>query len=197
LNWIITRTVSVKDFKIFFYSKLYYHNHVNFIFSYCTKLLSLVCSVPLNFPSLEYISYYITLHTNKPELIQQKFAALSFNRFYPQVDHSYALSLQKSKLYIIQKRMHHLENLFLTHVYRGSKFSPSVLETVGLQLPARYKTDFSMFNVCSSSENCPDRCASAANVFSRDIGLFDLCLLTYFTNFTLRYELLEYSFAKY
>jgi hypothetical protein len=40
-------------------------------------------------------------------------------------------------------------------VYRGCKFYPSVLETVGVRVPTRYIEDLSLFNVCSSSENCP------------------------------------------
>jgi hypothetical protein len=47
------------------------------------------------------------------------------------------------------------------------------LEIVGLRVPARYIRDFAMFNVCSSSKNCPSaRCASAANVVCKDVDLF-------------------------
>jgi hypothetical protein len=38
-------------------------------------------------------------------------------------------------------------------VYLGYKFCPSVLEIVGLRVPARYMRDFALFNVCSSSKN--------------------------------------------
>jgi hypothetical protein len=47
-----------------------------------------------------------------------------------------------------------------------------VVVVVGLRVPARYIRDFSMFNVCSSSKNCPSaRCAPAANVVCRDIDI--------------------------
>jgi hypothetical protein len=110
---------------------------------------------------------------NKLERIQQKFAALCFNRFFPQFDYIYALALEQLKLHTLQRRGHHPDALFLTQVYRGSKFCPSVLETVGPRVPALYSRDFSMLNFCSSSKSCPPaRGASAANVVCRDIDVF-------------------------
>jgi hypothetical protein len=50
---------------------------------------------------------------------------------------------------------------------------PSVLEVVGLRVPARHIRDFVLFNVCSLCKNCPSaRCASAANVVCRDVDVF-------------------------
>jgi hypothetical protein len=34
-------------------------------------------------------------------------------------------------------------------------YCPSLLETVGLRVPAQYTREFSMFNVCSSSKTFP------------------------------------------
>jgi hypothetical protein len=97
----------------------------------------------------------------------------SQRRFFPEVDYSYDLALDQLKLHTLHKRRYHLDALFLTQVYRGSKFCPSALETVGLRVPVRYIRDFSMFSVCSSSKNCPSaRCASAANVICRDLDIF-------------------------
>jgi hypothetical protein len=68
---------------------------------------------------------------------------------------------------------HLLDSLFLTQVYFGFKFCPSVLEIVGLTVPSRYIRDFAMFNVFSSFNNCPSaRCASAANVVCKDDDVF-------------------------
>jgi hypothetical protein len=64
-------------------------------------------------------------------------------------------------------------NFFLTQVYFGFKFCPSVLEIVGLRVPARYIRDFALLNFCSPSKNCPSaRCASAANVVYEDVDVF-------------------------
>jgi hypothetical protein len=70
-------------------------------------------------------------------------------------------------------KRHRLDALFLTQVYFGFKFCPSVLEIVGLRVPARYIRDFALFNVCFSRKNCLSaRCASAANVVCRDVDVF-------------------------
>jgi hypothetical protein len=58
-----------------------------------------------------------------------------------------------------------------------SKFGPSVLENVGLRVPGRYIKGFSVFNVSSSSKNCPStRCAAAANAVCRGFDVFVLLI---------------------
>jgi hypothetical protein len=110
---------------------------------------------------------------NKLERIQQKFAALCFNRFFPQIHFSYSIALEELKLHALRMRRHRLDALFLTQVYFGFIFCPSVLEIVGLRAPARYIRDFALFNVCSPFKNCPSaRCASAANVVCKDVDVF-------------------------
>jgi hypothetical protein len=56
----ITLADSVKDLRVFLDSKLYFHNHINFIFSHCIKLLGLVRRLSFNFSSLEctFILYF-------------------------------------------------------------------------------------------------------------------------------------------
>jgi hypothetical protein len=110
---------------------------------------------------------------NKLERIQQKFTALCFKRFFPQVNYSYDSALKQLNLHTLQKRRHHAVALFLTEVYRGSIHCPSALEIVGLRVPVRYIRDFPMFSVSSASKNCPSaRCASAADVVCRDVDVF-------------------------
>jgi hypothetical protein len=87
--------------------------------------------------------------------------------------YGYDLALEQLKVHTLHKRRYHLDELFLTWVYRECKFFPSVLETVGLRVPVRYIRDFYMFSVCSSSKNCPSaRCSSAANVVCGDVDIF-------------------------
>jgi hypothetical protein len=89
------------------------------------------------------------------------------------IPHSYSLALLELKLHTLYIRRHRLDALFLAQVYFDLKFCPCVLEIVGLRVPARYIRDFALFNVCSSSKNCPSaRCASAANVVCRDVDVF-------------------------
>jgi hypothetical protein len=100
---------------------------------------------------LEYASVVwksiTTTDVNRLERIQQKFAALCYNRFLPHVHYSYANALEYLKLHTLHKRMYHLDALFLIQVYRGFKFCPSLSETVRLRVPTRYLRDFSMFHV--------------------------------------------------
>jgi hypothetical protein len=74
---------------------------------------------------------------NKLERIQQRFAALCFNRFFPQVPYNYSLASEELKLHTLRKRSHHLDALFLIQVYFGSKCCPSVLEIAGLRVLSR------------------------------------------------------------
>jgi hypothetical protein len=126
---------------------------------------------------LEYASVVwnsITLtDASKLERIQQRFTALCFYRFFPQVRYCYTLALQELNLHTLRMRRHLLDAVFLTQVYSGSKFCPFVLETVGPQVPPRRIRDVALFSVCSSCKDCPSaRCASAANVVCRDDHVF-------------------------
>jgi hypothetical protein len=117
--------------------------------------LGLVRSITLNFSSLEcMLRLYITLvrakleyasivwnsimstDANNLEHIQQRFVALCFNCFIPEVHYCYSLALEELKLHTLCKRRHHLSALFLTQVYFCFKFWPSILEIVGLRVSA-------------------------------------------------------------
>jgi hypothetical protein len=187
-----TRTDSIKDLGVFIDSELHFHNHVDYIFCQCIKLLGLVRAITFPFSSLgslcmlyctlirsklEYASVVwnslTTTDANKLERIQRKFAALCYNRFLPQVHYTYSNALERLKLHTLRKRRNHLDALFLIQDCLGSKFSPSVLETVGLRVPTRHLRDFPLFYVCPTIKNCPSaRCATAANVVCRDFDVF-------------------------
>jgi hypothetical protein len=132
----------------------------------------LCTSITLVRSKLEYVSVVWNSITssddNKLERIQQKFAALCFSSFFPQVHYSYSLTLEELKIHTLHMKRHHLDALFLIQVYIGSKFCP-LLEIVGLRIPTRYIRDFALFNVCSSSKSCPSTsCAPAANVWLQE-----------------------------
>jgi hypothetical protein len=68
---------------------------------------------------------------------------------------------------------HRLDAFFLTQVYSGSKFCPSVLEIVGLRVPAGFIRNFRLFSSSSSCKHSPSaRLASAANDICRDVDVF-------------------------
>jgi len=47
------------------------------------------------------------------------------------------------------------------------------LETVGFGEPTGNLRDFTLYNVGSKRRSCPARCASGANVISRDAGIWE------------------------
>jgi hypothetical protein len=100
-------------------------------------------------------------------------AEVSGHRVFPEVHYCYYLPLEELKLHTLRMMRHRLNALFLIQIYLDSEFSPSVLEIVGLRVPAWYIRDFPLFNVCSSCKNCPPaRCESVANIVCRDVGVF-------------------------
>jgi hypothetical protein len=121
----ITRSGCVKDVGVFFDTKLYFHNYVDFIFSECMKLLGLIRSIIFRFSSLD--SLYVLYHTlvrskleyasvawnsitstdsAKLKRIQIKFASVCFCRFFRHVTYSYTSALQKLSLHPLSMRRH-------------------------------------------------------------------------------------------
>jgi hypothetical protein len=61
----MTRTDSIKDLGVFTDSKLRFHNHVDYIFSQCNKLMGLVFILTFSFSSLGrlYILYFTLIRS--------------------------------------------------------------------------------------------------------------------------------------
>jgi hypothetical protein len=90
----ITRASSMKDLGVFVNSKLYFHNHVDFLFSKCIKLLGLIRFIALRFSPLDclYVLYFTLMRSkleyasvvwnststdaSRLERFQQKFASV-------------------------------------------------------------------------------------------------------------------------
>jgi hypothetical protein len=103
----ITRTNSIKNVGVFIDSKLHFHNHADYLFSQCIKLLGLgslyILYCTLIRSKLEYTSVVwnsaMTTDANKLERIQQKFSALYYNHFLPQVHCTYCNALEYLNLH--------------------------------------------------------------------------------------------------
>jgi hypothetical protein len=101
--------------------------------------------------------------------------------FFPKVHYNYSLASEELKLHTLSVRRHRLDALFLIQVYLDSKFSPSVLEIAGLRVPSWHIRDCALFNVCSSSKNCPSaRCHQLLILFAGTLTCLELktfCLI--------------------
>jgi hypothetical protein len=81
--------------------------------------------------------------------------------------------LEQLKLHTLCDWRYHFDEFFHIKVYLGSNFYPSLLETFGLQVPARYVREIPMLNVCSFLNNFPSAsCAAASNEVYRDVDVF-------------------------
>jgi hypothetical protein len=82
----------IKDHTYFFDSKLYFHNHIDFIFSEYIKLLDLIHIFISSHHTLDqsqntsrqYGSLITSINSDRLEFMQHKFAAVCFYRFIPQ-----------------------------------------------------------------------------------------------------------------
>jgi hypothetical protein len=115
----------------------------------------------LAYASVAWKSAIIT-DSKRLERIKRKFAALCHNRLFQDVEYHYGNLSERLNLLTLHKRRRHFYALFLIHVFSGTKYCPSVLETDGLRVRTPNICNFDMFT-CSSS-HCPSaRCVSTAN----------------------------------
>jgi hypothetical protein len=120
-----------------------------------------------------------TTDSNELESMQRKFAALCYNRFFQDVEY-YCEStgiLEKLNLLTLHNRRRHFDALFLINVISDVKYSPSVLERVGIRVPTRNIRNFNTFS-CSFS-HCPSaRCVSGANAVCKCTDIYSKSFLS-------------------
>jgi hypothetical protein len=105
----IARTSSIKGLCVFFDSKLYFHTHVDFLFSKCIKLLGLIRSITFRFSSFDCLHMlYFTLVRSKLEYASVVWNSITSTR----VPHCYTFALEKLNLHPLRKQIHHLDVLF-------------------------------------------------------------------------------------
>jgi hypothetical protein len=87
-------------------------------------------------PKLEYASVawnsITSTDASKLERIQRKFVSLCHRRFFSHLPYSYTNVLNYLKFHTLHDHRCHCDILFLLNVFSGSKFCPTLLETVGL-----------------------------------------------------------------
>jgi hypothetical protein len=152
VNYFILRTDCIKDLGAYIDCKLYFHQHLNFIFSHAMKLLvlGLIRTLTFSFSTLDSLlilfflwldlkwSMFLLLGTLLQLLTpinlfacKENFLPFATKHFF-KMWNTIILNLQT--LYI---RRRHFDALFLINAFCGTKYCPSVLETVGLRVPTR------------------------------------------------------------
>ncbi|PNF14253.1 hypothetical protein B7P43_G12199 [Cryptotermes secundus] len=153
----VTRTSCVKDLGVFFGSKLYFHNNVDFLYSQCIKLLGFTRSITFRNSSLDclYVLYLALIRSKldswnsitstdsaKRERIQKKFASVCFYRYFPHSSYSCTSALERLRLHPLSLRRYLLDALFFIQVYRGLKSCSSLLDNASLRVPTCHVRDF-------------------------------------------------------
>jgi hypothetical protein len=112
-------------------------------------------------------------NTKRVERIQRRFADRCFNRYFPPPPYyNYAYASEYLTLHTSRTRRYHLDALFLTEAYLCSKYFPFRFEAVDLRFPTRYIRDFSLFDVCYSSKNCPAGFTSVDGIICMKSNIF-------------------------
>jgi hypothetical protein len=114
---------------------------------------------------------FIITDANKLERIQIKFAVLCRNELFQDIQYHYYNVLRKLNLQTLHTRRRHSDALLLIEVCNCAKCSPSLLETVGIRVPARNTPNSTIYS-CSSSHYPSARCVSAANVVCKFACIF-------------------------
>jgi hypothetical protein len=85
--------------------------------------------------------------------IQQKFVSLCHHCFSTHLYYSYGKVLNYLKLHTLSVQRHDLD--VLSYIFNGSKYFPTLLETMAYASQMKILRDFSLFNVNSQCWHYP------------------------------------------
>jgi hypothetical protein len=180
---LILRAECIKDLGVMVDSKLYFHCHVDFVYSQALRALGFIRFITYNFSSLDsLVVLYIALirfkleyasvvwnkltltDSNKIENKQRKFANLCCYRFFFQFGmlRNYDLILSHLNFRMLYSRRH-LDALFLINVFKGKINCHSIMDLLVPRVPGRKIREFYTFSVsCALRNSPPARCVIAA-----------------------------------
>jgi hypothetical protein len=151
----VARSQCVKDLGVLLGCKLYFHQHINYIFSQSLKMLGLIQYITSSFSTLDSLVLlcstlvrskieYASVAWNsititdyaKLERIQRKVVALCYTKIFNGVcDYKYEDILVRLNFLTLHLRRRHLDALFLINVFKGKISCSSVFDTVSLRIP--------------------------------------------------------------
>jgi hypothetical protein len=125
-------------------------------------------------PKLEYASVVwnklTVTDSNKIENLQRKFASLCYLSFQFDILTNYGLILNCLNFRTLYSGRRHLEILFIIKVVKGKIKCHSIMDTVGIRVPTK---QFSAFSVSSALRHNPSaRCVIASNDIRRFLDIF-------------------------
>jgi hypothetical protein len=156
-NLLIVRTDCIKDHGVMLDSKLHFHRHIDNLYPQALKLLGLIRFITYNFSSLNCLEVFYTAlvpsnleyapvawnnltlaDSNKLENVQRKFVNLCCNRFIQSnYSRNYKLMLTYLHVKTLYSRRQHLDALFLVNVFKNKNNCYSIMDAVGLRIPAK------------------------------------------------------------
>jgi hypothetical protein len=192
-NNLVSRSQCVKDLGVLLDCKLYFHQHIDYIFSQCLKMSCLIRYITSSFSTLDsLLVLYCTLFrskleyasvvwnsitstdSSKLERIQWKFAALYFTRLFNGVCYYNCEDIVLgSNLWTLELRRKNLDALSLIDVFIGKILCSSILDSVSLRLPSRSSDYFTVTANRNFKVSPSARCVSAANAVCRSIDIFN------------------------
>jgi hypothetical protein len=99
----------------------------------------------------------------------------------------YELILSTLNVRTLYSRRRHLDALFLVNVFKGKINCNSIMDAVGLRVPARQVREFCTFSVNSARRHSPSaRCVIAANDVCKSLELFGINIVSHEGTFSIR-----------
>jgi hypothetical protein len=154
---LILRAECIKDLGVMLDSKLYFHCHVDFVYSQALRILGLVRFITYNFSSLDsLVVLYIALIRSKPEyasIVWNKLTSTDSNKieniqtksenlcyyllFQFGILRNNVLILSYLHFRTLYFRRQHLDAFILIDFLKGKVNSHSIMDTVSIRVPAR------------------------------------------------------------
>jgi hypothetical protein len=180
-NVVITSTDCVKELRVWLDNKLYFHHHVNYIFSAASNLIVPINFITYTFSSLDSLLVLYNSLFLSPTTISQQQIPINLKLYkinlYICVSNDFPSNcgfiLERLSLRTLYSRRRHLDALFLTNVFNSAVDFLSIIYTVNLRVRSKLFRDFFIFSVSKALGSSPSaRCSTVANNICQFMDVF-------------------------